>query len=106
MGNEVFVGIDTAKAHTAIAVAEAGRDAEVHYLGTFDKTPDAATRLVRKLAGRYARRCISAMKPDRRDTGCIGRSCRTMVQKRSFLHHASRYAMRVLFVPKAMVQNP
>jgi transposase len=50
-GNEVFVGIDTT--HTAVAVAEAGRDAEVRYLGTFDNTPDAVVRLVRKLAGRH-----------------------------------------------------
>jgi transposase len=52
-GSEVFVGIDTAKAHNAVAVAEAGRDCEVRYLGTFDNTPDAITKLVRKLAGRY-----------------------------------------------------
>ena len=45
-GNEVFVGIDTA--HNAVAVAEAGRDAEVRYLGTFDNTPDAVIRLLRK----------------------------------------------------------
>ena len=52
-GSEVFVGIDTAKAHTAVAVAEAGRDGEVRYLGTFDNTPDAVAKLVRKLADRY-----------------------------------------------------
>jgi len=52
-GSEVFVGIDTAKAHNAVAVAEAGRDGEVRYLGTFDNTPDAVVKLVRKLADRY-----------------------------------------------------
>jgi transposase len=52
-GSEVFVRIDTAEAHNAVAVAEAGRDGEVRYLGTFDNTPDAVVRLVRKLAGRY-----------------------------------------------------
>src|SRR3954454_13723616 len=52
-GNEGFVGIDTAGVHNAVAVAEAGRDGEVRYLGTFDNTPDAVVRLVRKLAGRY-----------------------------------------------------
>src|SRR3954467_10029644 len=52
-GSEVFVGIDTAKAHNAVAVAEAGRDGEVRYLGTFDNTPDAVAKLVRKLADRY-----------------------------------------------------
>src|SRR3954447_19766729 len=52
-GSEIFVGIDTAKAHNAVAVMEAGRDDEVRYLGTFDNTPDAVAKLVRKLAGRY-----------------------------------------------------
>src|SRR5690242_12851458 len=43
-GNEVFVGIDMAEAHNAVAVAEAGRDGEVRYLGTFDNAPDAVVR--------------------------------------------------------------
>jgi transposase len=38
-GHEVFVGIDTAKTHNAVAVAEAARDGEVRYLGTFENTP-------------------------------------------------------------------
>src|SRR3954469_24076902 len=52
-GSEIFVGIDTAKAHNAVAVAEAGRDGEVRYLGTFDNTPNAIAKLVRKLSSRY-----------------------------------------------------
>ena len=32
---EVFVGIDTAKARNAVAVAERGRVGEVRYLGEF-----------------------------------------------------------------------
>src|SRR3954470_11772030 len=52
-GSEIFVGIDTAKAHNAVMVAEAGRDGEVRYLGTFDNTPDAVAKLVRKLSSRY-----------------------------------------------------
>jgi transposase len=52
-GSEVLVGIDTAKANNAVAVAEAGRDGKVQYLGTLDYTPDAVARLVHKLAGRY-----------------------------------------------------
>jgi transposase len=51
--SEVFIGIDTAKARNAVAVAEAGRDGEIRYLGEFDNTPDATTKLIRKLAGRY-----------------------------------------------------
>src|SRR6185436_5726236 len=34
-------------------VAEVGRDGEVRYFGTFDNTPDAVAKLVRKLADRY-----------------------------------------------------
>src|SRR5215469_12188193 len=50
---EVFVGIDTVKARNAIAIAEAGRQGEVRYLGEFDNTPDAVAKLVRKLGDRY-----------------------------------------------------
>jgi transposase len=46
-GREVLVGIDTAKANNAVAVAEAGRDGEVRYLGTFDNTPDQGSRMSR-----------------------------------------------------------
>ncbi len=50
---EVFVGIDSAKARNAVAVAESGRGGEIRYLGEFDNTPDAVIKLVRKLADRY-----------------------------------------------------
>ncbi len=50
---EVFVGIDTAKAKNAVAIAEAGRQGEIRYLGEFANTPDAVAKLVRKLADRY-----------------------------------------------------
>jgi transposase len=50
---EAFVGIDTAKARNAVAVAEGGRGGEIRYLGEFDNTPDAVIKLVRKLADRY-----------------------------------------------------
>jgi transposase len=52
-GGEAFVGIDTAKARNAVAVAEGTRDGEVRYLGEFDNTPDATAKLIRKLADRY-----------------------------------------------------
>ena len=48
-----FVGIDTAKLKNA--VAEAGRDGEIRYLGEFENTPDTVAKLIRKLAGRYER---------------------------------------------------
>ena len=35
---EAFVGIDTAKARNAVAVAESGRGGEMRYLGEFDNT--------------------------------------------------------------------
>ena len=50
---EIFVGIDTAKARNAVAVADGGRDGEVRYLGESDNTPDAVGKLIRKLADRY-----------------------------------------------------
>jgi transposase len=52
---EAFVGIDTAKARNAVAVAEGGREGELRYLGEFNNTPDAVAKLVRKLAERYER---------------------------------------------------
>jgi len=50
---EAFVGIDTSKARSAIAVAEGGREGELRYLGEYDNTPDAVLKLVRKLTERY-----------------------------------------------------
>lgn len=50
---EAFVGIDTAKARNAVAVAESGRGGAIRYLGEFDNTPDAVIKLVRKMADRY-----------------------------------------------------
>ena len=50
-----FIGIDTAKLKNAVAVAEAGRDGEVRYLGEFENTPDAVAQRMRKLASRYER---------------------------------------------------
>ena len=47
---EAFVGIDTAKARNAVAVAEGDRNGEVRHLGEFDNTPDAVAKLVRRLA--------------------------------------------------------
>lgn len=51
--SEAFIGIDTAKARNAVAVAEGGRDGEVRYFGEFDNTPDAVAKLIRKLATRH-----------------------------------------------------
>ena len=50
---EIFIGIDTAKARNAIAVAEGGREGEVRYLGEFENTPEVVIKVIRKLAGRH-----------------------------------------------------
>jgi transposase len=50
---EVFVGIDVAKLRNAVAIADAGRDGEIRYLGEFDASPESMTRLIRKLATKH-----------------------------------------------------
>ena len=46
--------MDTSKLHNAVAIAEAGRDGEVRYLGEIDNTAESTARLVRKLSAKYA----------------------------------------------------
>jgi transposase len=53
--SEAFVAFDTSKLRNAVAIAEGGRDGEVRFLGEIDNTAAATTKLVKKLAGRYAR---------------------------------------------------
>jgi transposase len=48
-----YVAFDTSKLHNAVAVAEAGRDGEIRYLGEIDTTRQATAKLVRRLAGKY-----------------------------------------------------
>ena len=48
-----FVAFDTSKLHHAVAIAEAGRNGEVRYLGEIDSTPAQTAKLVRKLAKRF-----------------------------------------------------
>lgn len=50
---EVFVGIDVAKLRHAVAIADAGRDGEIRYMGEFDASPESMTRLIRKLATKH-----------------------------------------------------
>jgi hypothetical protein len=55
---EAFIGIDAAKARNAIAVADAGRDGEIQYLGEVDAPPECMRRLLARLAAKYDRlRC-------------------------------------------------
>jgi len=52
---EAFIGIDTAKLRNAVAVAEAGRNGEVRYLGEVDTSAAATRKLVARLATKYAK---------------------------------------------------
>jgi transposase len=52
---EVFVGIDTSKLRNAIAIAEAGRNGEIRYLGEIENTQAATRKLVAKLSKRYGK---------------------------------------------------
>lgn len=53
--NEAFVAFDTSKMRNAVAIAEAGRDGEVRFVGEIENTPTATAKLVKKLAGKYQR---------------------------------------------------
>jgi transposase len=53
--SEVYIGLDTSKLKISVAVAEAGRDGEVRFIGDIDSTPGAVERLVTKLAKRHRR---------------------------------------------------
>jgi transposase len=53
--SEVYVGLDTSKLKISVAVAAAGRDGEVRFLGDIDSTPEAVERLVAKLRKRHHR---------------------------------------------------
>ena len=50
---EAFIGLDVAKLQNAVAIADAGRNGEIRYLGEIPNTPDATRKLVGKLASKY-----------------------------------------------------
>ncbi|HUB50353.1 MAG TPA: IS110 family transposase [Acetobacteraceae bacterium] len=50
-----YVALDTAKLRNAVAIAEAGRDGEIRYLGEIENSRPAIAKLVRKLAAKYRR---------------------------------------------------
>jgi transposase len=52
---DVFVGIDVAKLRNAVAIADAGRNGEIRYMGEFDASPENMTRLIRKLATKHGK---------------------------------------------------
>ena len=42
-----YVALDTSKLRNAVAIAEAGRDGEIRYLGEIDNAPAATARATR-----------------------------------------------------------
>ena len=53
--SEAFVAFDTSKLRNAVAIADGGRAGEVRFLGEFESSTTATSKLVRKLAARYQR---------------------------------------------------
>ena len=53
--SEAFVALDTAKLRNAVAIADAGRNGEIRYLGEFDNTEVGTRKLVAQLASKHAR---------------------------------------------------
>jgi transposase len=51
--SEAFIGIDTSKLKNAVAIAEAGRNGEVRYLGEIATTEATTRKLVAKLSAKY-----------------------------------------------------
>ena len=49
-----YVALDTSKLRNAVAIAEAGRDGEIRYLGEIDNAPAATAKLARRLAKQHA----------------------------------------------------
>jgi hypothetical protein len=55
--SEVFVALDTAKLRNAVAIADAGRNGEIRYLGELsrDRLPDVTDAAAVERAGRDSR---------------------------------------------------
>ena len=53
--SEAFVALDTSKLRNAVAIADAGRNGEIRYLGEIDNTETATRKRLVQLAGKYAR---------------------------------------------------
>jgi transposase len=49
-----YVALDTSKLRNAVAIAEAGRNGEIRYLGEIDNAPGATAKLARRLARKHA----------------------------------------------------
>jgi transposase len=53
--SEVYVAFDTAKLKHAVAIAEAGREGEVRFLGEVENRPLPIERMIKKLGKRYGK---------------------------------------------------
>jgi transposase len=53
--SEAFVAFDVSKTKHAVAIADGGRGGEVRFVGEVPNSTLAVERLIRKLAGRYAK---------------------------------------------------
>jgi transposase len=51
--SEAFVAFDTSKLRNAVAIAEAGREGEVRFLGEIENSGAAIVKLVKKLSAKY-----------------------------------------------------
>jgi transposase len=52
---EAFVGIDVAKLRNAIAIADAGREGEVRFLGEVDASGLSMRRVIERIAAKFDR---------------------------------------------------
>lgn len=48
-----FIGLDVHNETVSVAVAEAGRNGEIRYLGNFQHTPEAMAKLARRLGRQH-----------------------------------------------------
>jgi len=80
--SEVFVAFDSSKLRNAVAIADCGRAGEVRFVGAIENSAAATAKLVRKLAGKYARMtfCYEAGPTGYglyRQLKSLGQECRT-----------------------------
>jgi transposase len=53
--SEAYVAFDTSKLRNAVAIADAGREGEIRFVGEIDNSGVATAKLVKKLAAKYER---------------------------------------------------